>query len=101
MANASGQSISGVAANLKVTSLTTLSSITSGNMVTAVRYASNLLYSAAGTPLPAASSALNGQTAIVSDATSPTYMGAYASGGPITCQVICSFNGTTYAWYTK
>ena len=38
--------------------------------------------------------------AVVSDATSPTYMGAYASGGGITGAVICSYNGTTYSWLT-
>jgi len=59
------------------------------------------IYKAAGTPLPAASASLNGARAVVSDATSPTYMGTYTSGGNITCEVICSFNGSTYSWKTK
>jgi hypothetical protein len=59
------------------------------------------LYSAAGTPLPTCSSLFAGRLAVVSDATSPTYMGAYTSGGAITATVICSTtNGTTYAWAT-
>jgi hypothetical protein len=58
------------------------------------------IYSASGTPLPSASSALKGSHAVVSDATTPTYMGAYVSGGNITAAVICSFDGTTYAWLT-
>ena len=59
-----------------------------------------VLYSAAGTALPTCASGLKGQLAVVSDATSPTYMGAYSSGGGITAQVICSYNGTTYSWLT-
>jgi hypothetical protein len=59
-----------------------------------------LLYSAAGTALPTCGSGLNGERAVVSDATSPSYMTAYASGGAITTEVICSFNGTTYTWLT-
>ena len=34
-----------------------------------------VIYSAAGTPLPAASDALIGASAVVSDATTPTYLG--------------------------
>lgn len=59
------------------------------------------IYSAAGTPLPVAAAGLKGAVAIVSDATTPTYMTAYTSGGTITCQVICSFDGATYSWLTK
>jgi hypothetical protein len=59
-----------------------------------------VLYSAAGTALPTCASGIKGQLAVVSDATSPTYMGAYASGGGITAAVICSYNGTTYSWLT-
>ena len=59
-----------------------------------------LLYSAAGTALPTCAVGLKGQQATVSDATSPTYMGAYTSGGGITTAVICSYNGTTYSWLT-
>jgi hypothetical protein len=59
-----------------------------------------LVYSAAGTPIPTCGASLKGAEATVSDATSPTYMGAYTSGGTITVQAICSYNGTTYAWLT-
>jgi hypothetical protein len=57
-----------------------------------------VLYSAAGTPLPSCAVGIKGEQAVVSDATLPTYMGAYTSGGGITAAVICSYNGTTYAW---
>lgn len=60
----------------------------------------NVLYSAAGTPLPTCAAGIQGEMATVKDATSPTYMGAYTSGGAITAAVICSYNGTAYAWLT-
>lgn len=59
-----------------------------------------VIYSAAGTALPTCNSTSKGSTSVVSDATSPTYMGAYTSGGTITAQVICSYDGTTYSWLT-
>lgn len=52
-----------------------------------------VIYSAAGTPLPAASNALKGAVAVVSDATTPTYLGAYVSGGAVLAQVICTGSG--------
>lgn len=58
------------------------------------------LYSAAGTALPTCAIGIKGELAVVSDATTPTYMGAYTSGGAITASVICSFNGTTFSWLT-
>ena len=57
-------------------------------------------YSVAGTPLPTCASGIKGQTAVVSDAVSPTYMGGYTNGGATTAAVICSYNGTTYSWLT-
>jgi len=60
----------------------------------------SVLYSAAGTALPTCASGLKGQMAVVSDATSPSYMGTYTSGGAITAAVICSYNGSTYSWLT-
>lgn len=57
-----------------------------------------LIYSAAGTAIPSCTSGLNGTVAVVSDATLPTYRGAYASGGAVTARVIC--NGATTAWLT-
>jgi len=59
-----------------------------------------IIYSAAGTALPSCGSSIKGARAVVSDATSPTYMGTYTSGGGITVGVICSFNGSTYSWLT-
>ncbi|VVC05611.1 Uncharacterised protein [uncultured archaeon] len=59
-----------------------------------------VVYSAAGTILPTCSSTYNGAELTVSDATTPTYMGTYVSGGAITAKVICSYNGTTYSWLT-
>jgi hypothetical protein len=58
------------------------------------------VYTAAGTALPTCNSTSNGTLAVVGDATSPTYMGAYTSGGQITAAAICSFNGTSYSWLT-
>jgi len=55
-----------------------------------------VIYSVAGTPLPVASSALNGARAVVSDATLPTYLGVYVGGGAVVCPVFC--NGV--AWVT-
>lgn len=52
------------------------------------------VYSASGTALPPPSSSLQGARAVVSDATSPTWMGTYTSGGNVTCPVFC--NGTSW-----
>lgn len=57
-----------------------------------------VIYSAAGTPLPAASDALKGASAIVSDATLPTYGGAYISGGAVIARVLCT--GLSGGWVT-
>lgn len=54
------------------------------------------LYSAAGTPLPTATTALKGAQAVVSDADTPTYGGAYDSGGATVAAVICDGTG----WFT-
>jgi hypothetical protein len=59
------------------------------------------IYSAAGTPLPTCAAAAKGSQLVVSDATAPAYMTAYTSGGAITATVICSYNGTIYAWKTN
>jgi hypothetical protein len=56
-----------------------------------------ILYSAAGTSLPTCTSGLKGTDATVSDATAPTYMGAYTSGGTVTAHVICNGTGS---WFT-
>ena len=57
----------------------------------------NTLYSAAGTPLPTCDTGAKGTTAIVSDATLPTYLGTYASGGTVQSPVMC--NGTNWVTY--
>lgn len=54
-------------------------------------------YSAAGTPVPTCNTAAKGTLATVSDATSPTYHGAYTSGGAVISPVFC--NGTS--WLTN
>ena len=76
---------------------------TAGNTTGTITTASvlpGILYSAAGTALPSCGSGITGATAVVSDATTPLYMVAYSSGGTITAAVICSYNGSTYAWLT-
>jgi hypothetical protein len=57
-------------------------------------------YSAAGTAVPGCNLGNKGLDLTVTDATSPTYMGAYTSGGAITAKAICSYNGSSYAWLT-
>lgn len=54
------------------------------------------IYSAAGTALPTCNTAAKGKDGVVSDATLPTYLGTYTSGGAIVAPVFC--NGT--AWVT-
>ncbi len=56
------------------------------------------IYSAAGTPLPTASDALKGARAVVSDATIPTFLGAYVSGGAVMAPVLCI--GLSGGWVT-
>lgn len=58
------------------------------------------IYSAAGQALPTCGAEMKGTSLAVSDATSPTFMGTYTSGGAITARVVCGYNGTTYAWQT-
>jgi hypothetical protein len=85
--------------------ITTAGVITSIEPIAAPYYLPQIIYAASGTPLPAAGAPLLGATAIVGDATAPTYMAAYTSGGSITCQVICSIDlfasPPVYAWLTK
>lgn len=72
-----------------------------GTLAYAVQ-APGILYSSAGTPVPTCGSGTKGYNYIVSDATTPTYMGTYtptATNG-VTTEVICSFNGTTYSLFT-
>jgi hypothetical protein len=83
--------------------LVSFDTTTPGNAAASAKVASilpGILYSTAGTALPSCASGIKGETAVVSDATTPTYMGAYSSGGTITTAVICSYNGSSYAWLT-
>jgi Pectate lyase superfamily protein len=53
-----------------------------------------VIYSAAGTPLPSCVSGITGMQEVVSDATSPTYNGTYTSGGSVKIPVFC--NGSNW-----
>jgi hypothetical protein len=59
-----------------------------GDITTAV------LKSAAGTALPTCNAATKGAQNVVSDATTPTYLGTYTSGGAVVAAVLC--NGTNW-----
>jgi hypothetical protein len=59
-----------------------------GNINTAV------IKSAAGTVLPTCNTALKGARNVVSDATAPTYLGTYTSGGTVVAPVFC--NGSNW-----
>ena len=61
-------------------------------------YNPGLLYSAAGTPVPTCNSSSNGEQVTVSDLTTVAFNGAYVTGGSNTWPLVCSFNGSTYAW---
>jgi len=52
------------------------------------------IYSAAGTALPTCNAPNKGITALVSDATAPTYLATYTSGGAVFAFVLC--NGTNW-----
>jgi len=54
-------------------------------------------YSATGVPLPTCNSGSVNTKAVVSDATSPTYLGTYSSGGTVIAPVMC--NGTNWITY--
>jgi hypothetical protein len=53
-----------------------------------------VLKSAAGTALPTCNSTTKGSRNVVSDATAPTYLGTYTSGGAVVAPVFC--NGTNW-----
>jgi hypothetical protein len=73
--------------------LTTAGVVTSSEPVAVPYLLPQTIYSAAGTPLPAATTALKGAIAIVSDATTPTFLGAYVSGGTVLSPVMCTGSG--------
>ena len=82
-----------LAAATQATSDNTTKVATTAFVHNAITGAPLVLYSAAGTPLPAASGPLTGTVLVVSDATTPSYLGAYVSGGAIVCSVICTGSG--------
>ncbi len=57
-----------------------------------------VIYSAADEPLPTATDDLRGVVLMVSDASSPTYLGAYTSGGDTLVTVLCL--GASGGWVT-
>jgi hypothetical protein len=57
----------------------------------------SVIYSAAGTAIPACNAARNGGRTVVSDATTPTFLGTYTSGGAVESPVMC--NGTNWVTY--
>lgn len=61
------------------------------------RVAHGVIYSAAGTAIPSCVAGLNGQEAVVSDATTPTFLATYASGGGVVSPVMC--NGSNWVTY--
>lgn len=65
-----------------------------GSLIAAQVQLSGVIYSAAGTALPSCATGTKGAHATVSDATSPTYLGTYTSGGAVIAPVFC--NGTTW-----
>jgi hypothetical protein len=54
----------------------------------------NVVFSAAGTPLPTCNGAAEGSRAAVSDALTPTFLTAYVSGGAVHASVYC--DGTSW-----
>ena len=64
---------------------------------TALGFLPKTIYSAAGTALPTCNTAAKGQETVVSDATTPTYLSTYASGGAVVAPVMC--NGTNWVTY--
>jgi hypothetical protein len=79
----------------------TATSTTPGVLVACMDYSGvlipSVIYSAAGTAIPACNAARNGGRTVVSDATTPTFLGTYASGGAVKSPVMC--NGTNWVTY--
>ena len=94
-----GNNFSGDISNVTVYVYTSKGSL-SLETLNANAFLPGIIYAAAGVALPSCASGIKGEQVVVSDATSPTYMGAYASGGGIAAAVICSYNGSAYSWLT-
>ena len=92
--NSSYETVVGAAALGNGSSTVTLGRTTDTVYIASGLVATNVLYSAAGTALPTCNTAAKGVRAVVIDATTPTYLGAYASGGAVIAPVFC--NGTSW-----
>ena len=91
--NSANETILGAQAVGNGTSTVTLGRTADVVYVAGGLLATNTLYSAAGTPLPTCNAGSNGTKSVVSDATTPTYLGAYASGGAVVAPVVCNGSG--------
>lgn len=80
------------AGNIQISTSATPNS--SGSISLATINIGGIIYSAAGTPLPTCNSGSKGTHATVSDATGPTYLATYTSGGAVIAPVFC--NGTNW-----
>ena len=85
------------ASNQIVLGNASVTSVTTSGQIGAPSFLPNILYSAAGTPLPTCNAAAKGTLAVVKDATVPTYLGAYVSGGAVVAPVVCN---AASAWVT-
>jgi hypothetical protein len=97
--NPSGPSVSGndTGVSRSAAGVVSIDSTTNANGLGTLRAAAVLpgvIYSAAGTAVPTCVAGIKGQSAVVSDATAPTYLGTYTSGGAVVSAVLC--NGTTW-----
>lgn len=68
--------------------------IVMGGLLQAPYLQGTTIYSAAGTPLPTCNGGAEGSRAAVSDATLPTFLAAYTSGGAVHASVYC--DGTSW-----
>lgn len=69
----------------------------SGGTLLAAVVQKSVIYSAAGTALPTCNTAAKGIEAVVSDATGPTFLATYTSGGAVFSPVVC--NGSNWVTY--
>ena len=91
--NSSYETVIGSGAAGNGSSSVTLGRTTDTVYIASGLIATNVIYSAAGTPLPTCNSGAKGIKAVVSDATTPTYLGAYSSGGAVVAPVVCNGSG--------
>jgi hypothetical protein len=87
-------SLTGASTNWAVYTEGTTASQFGGTVGFATTLRFTTTYSAAGTPLPTCNTGAKGTKAVVSDATIPTYLGTYTSGGAVIAPVFC--DGTNW-----